>query len=636
MSAHGTGSKIPPTLLPVPSTCRRACTQARAACGTTTSSRRGWKSEHGIQCSHDAVRGALLPLRQMARAATADAIRTRILERIPDQIEALDGLMDKVRALVAPKPGKKVPSAGTVLSALDEFRKGLETKPGSAAWARRSRCRPTWPSKRCRVEMPATSLAAVLRARLLQLPDPERRAALAALRPETALALLHDWRFRARDAQLAPEGPWRTWMVMAGRGFGKTRCGAEWILERVEAGARRIHLVGATAADVRDTMIEGRAGSQHRPAPPAPGLHPPKRLLRWPQNGARALCFSSEKPRQLRGPQCDTAWADETAAWEKPDTWDQLLFGLRLGSDPRVCVTTTPRPTKLIKDILRARTTVVTRGSTYENAANLADDFIADIITRFEGTRLGRQELLAEILEDTPGALWKLAPRCHARRRSAGARPHRRRRRPSATNTESSAETGIIAAGVDTRGHGVLRDASGKYSPGEWGERAVLLHDELSADAIVVETNQGGDMAVHVITTAAEKLHRAKKRATPHITVVRVHACAASARAEAPPRSTSRAGCITCGASRSSKTSSRPGTRATGRPRRIASTRSWALTWSCCSRPRRVLRCRGEGSRSVLDATSRALRTTPTKTTTDPRGNPRHPHPPRDRRARAR
>lgn len=325
---------------------------------------------------------------------------------------------------------------------------------------------------------------------------------------------------------------------MAGRGFGKTRCGAEWILERVEAGARRIHLVGATAADVRDTMIEGESGILNI-APPRlrPVYIHSKRLLRWPQNGARALCFSSEKPRQLRGPQCDTAWADETAAWEKPDTWDQLLFGLRLGNDPRVCVTTTPRPTKLIKDILRARTTVVTRGSTYENAANLAEDFIADIITKFEGTRLGRQELLAEILEDTPGALWKLSLLDATRVDEA---PELARIAvavdPSATNTESSAETGIIAAGVDARGHGyVLRDASGKYSPGEWGERAVLLHDELSADAIVVETNQGGDMAVHVITTAAEKLHRAKKRATPHITVVRVHASRGKrARAEAP------------------------------------------------------------------------------------------------------
>lgn len=325
---------------------------------------------------------------------------------------------------------------------------------------------------------------------------------------------------------------------MAGRGFGKTRCGAEWILERVEQGARRIHLVGATVSDVRDTMIEGESGILSI-APPRlrPIYTPSKRLLRWPQTGARALCFSSEKPRQLRGPQCDTAWADEVAAWERPDTWDQLLFGLRLGTDPRVCVTTTPRPTPLIKRVLREATTVVTRGSTYENAANLAPQFLDDILRQFEGTRLGRQELLAEVLEDTPGALWKLGQIDATRVDEA---PELARIAvavdPSATNTETSAETGIVAGGVDARGHGyILRDASGKYTPGEWGEAAVLLHDRLDADCVVVEVNQGGDMAVHVITTAAEKLHREKKRKTPHITVRRVHASRGKrARAEAP------------------------------------------------------------------------------------------------------
>lgn len=325
---------------------------------------------------------------------------------------------------------------------------------------------------------------------------------------------------------------------MAGRGFGKTRCGAEWILERVEAGARRIHLVGAIAADVRDTMIEGESGILNV-APPRlrPVYTPTRRLLYWPQTGARALCFSSEKPRQLRGPQCDTAWADELAAWEKPDTWDQLLFGLRLGNDPRVCVTTTPRPTKQVREILASPTTAITRGSTYENAANLAADFLTDILKKFKGTRLGRQELEAELLEDTPGALWRLGQIDDDRVDQA---PELARIAvavdPSATNTETSAETGIVAGGVDDRGHGyILRDASGKYTPGEWGAAAVLLHDALDADCIVVETNQGGDMAVHVLTTAAEKLYREKKRKTPHVTIRRVHASRGKrARAEAP------------------------------------------------------------------------------------------------------
>lgn len=324
---------------------------------------------------------------------------------------------------------------------------------------------------------------------------------------------------------------------MAGRGFGKTRCGGEWILERVEAGSQRIHLVGATVSDVRDTMIEGESGILNV-APPRlrPIYTPSRRLLYWPQTGARALCFSSEKPRQLRGPQCDTAWADELAAWEKPDTWNQLLFGLRLGNDPRVCVTTTPRPTKQVREILAAPTTAVTRGSTYENAANLAEDFLTDILKKFEGTRLGRQELDAEVLEDTPGALWKLADLDADRvTEASGASRIAIAVDPSATNTESSAETGIVACGIDASGTGyVLRDASGKYSPGEWGEIAVRLHDDLGAVAVVIETNQGGDMAEHTLRTAAEKLCREKKRPTPHLVVVRVHA-AQGKRARAEP-----------------------------------------------------------------------------------------------------
>ena len=323
---------------------------------------------------------------------------------------------------------------------------------------------------------------------------------------------------------------------MAGRGFGKTRCGAEWVLSRVAAGARRIHLVGATAADVRDTMIEGESGLLAcAPADNRPVYIASKRLVRWP-NGARGLCFSAEQPRQLRGPQCDTAWADELAAWEKPETWDQLLFGLRLGSDPRVCVTTTPRPTKLVKRLVADRTTAVTRGSTYDNAANLAPQFIADILAVFEGTRLGRQELEAEILDDTPGALWTTAQLDGLRADG----PDELTRiavavDPSATSSETSAETGIVAAGADARGEAiVLCDRSGKYSPGEWGEVAVLLHDELGALCIVIETNQGGDMAEHVLVTAAEKLYREKKRPTPHLVVVRVHASTGK-RARAEP-----------------------------------------------------------------------------------------------------
>jgi phage terminase large subunit-like protein len=357
-----------------------------------------------------------------------------------------------------------------------------------------------------------------LRARLLALPDEERRAVLASLTPEAAESLLRDWRFRARDSQLAPEGSWRTWLVMAGRGFGKTRCGAEWVLERVAQGARRIHLVGATAADVRDTMIEGESGIL-TVAPPhlRPEYIPSKRLLRW-ANGARALCFSAEKPRQLRGPQCDTAWADEPCAWEREDAWTQLMFGLRLWADPRCVVTTTPRPTKLVKAIIKAAGDTITRGSTYENAANLAEQYIAEIIAPYEGTRLGLQEIHAAMLEDTPGALWTL-DLFDTTRIAASAAPAFDKVvvavDPSASSSEGSAETGIIGAGV-AGDHGfVVDDRSGKMSPGEWGDTSVLLYDELEADEIIGEVNNGGDMVGHVIATAAEKLFREGRRTSP-------------------------------------------------------------------------------------------------------------------------
>lgn len=327
--------------------------------------------------------------------------------------------------------------------------------------------------------------------------------------------------------------------MLAGRGFGKTRTGAEWVLERVRSGARRIALVAPTAADARDTMVEGEAGILARAHPDErPIYEPSKRRLTWPRYGAIATCFAAEKPDRLRGPQHDTAWCDELCAWKYPQaTWDMLGYGMRLG-DPRVCVTTTPRPIPTLKDILRDPATRTTRGSTYDNARNLARRFLARLKRKHEGTRLGRQELFAELLEDTPGALWTLAL---FERNRVPAAPDLSRLvvavdpQASAPPDEDAgddtaapgAETGIVAAGVDARGEGyVLADRSGRFSPAEWGERAVLLHDELRADCIVGETNNGGAMVEHVVTTAAEKLHRdgwkgrdgrVRKRPTPRI-----------------------------------------------------------------------------------------------------------------------
>lgn len=372
-----------------------------------------------------------------------------------------------------------------------------------------------------------------LRASLLALDDAARAEAIAALSEPDAEALLYDWNFWARDNQLPPAGEWLVWLLLAGRGFGKTRTGAEFVRARVERGeARRIALVSATAADVRDTMIEGPAGLLAVfPEHERPLYEPSKRRVTF-ASGAVATAYSADEPDRLRGPQHDTAWCDELAAWRYPDAaWDNLLFGMRLG-DPRLCVTTTPRPILLVKTLLAEASTVVTRGSTFDNAANLAASALAKLREKYDGTRLGRQELFAEILTDTPGALWTINILSAGRARvlpdltrvvvavdPAAADP------ATSKSEDSIAETGIVAValGADRDGY-VLRDASAKASPAEWGERAVLLHDELDADAIVAEVNQGGAMVAHVVRTAAEKLHREKRRTSPHVAVREVRA----------------------------------------------------------------------------------------------------------------
>ncbi|MCL6640250.1 MAG: terminase family protein, partial [Candidatus Rokubacteria bacterium] len=209
---------------------------------------------------------------------------------------------------------------------------------------------------------------------------------MAELTDEQAAELLYDWRFWARPEQLPPEGDWRVWLLLAGRGFGKTRTGAEWVRAQVESGrCGRLALVAPTAADVRDVMVEGESGIL-AVSPPwfRPVYEPSKRRLTWP-NGAIATTYSADEPDRLRGPQHDGAWCDEIASWKYPEAWDMLMFGLRLGRDPRVVVTTTPKPVRLVRDLLALPTTAVTRGSTYDNAENLAPAFLEQIIRKYEG-----------------------------------------------------------------------------------------------------------------------------------------------------------------------------------------------------------------------------------------------------------
>jgi predicted phage terminase large subunit-like protein len=291
---------------------------------------------------------------------------------------------------------------------------------------------------------------------------------------------------------------------LAGRGFGKTRSGAEWVRAQVGAGtAKRIALVAPTAADARDVMIEGESGLLAiAPSDDRPLYEPSKRRLSWP-NGAVATLFSADEPERLRGPQFDAAWCDELAAWRYPAAWDNLMMCLRLGEHPRVVVTTTPKPVRLVRALLKSPDCVVTRGTTRENARHLAPSFLAAIVKQYEGTRLGRQELEAELLEDVPGALWT---RDAIERARVATAPVLRRVvvaiDPAASSGESADETGIVVAGLGEDGHGyVLDDLSGRYRPHEWAARAIGAFRKHAADRIVAETNNGGEMVEATLRT---------------------------------------------------------------------------------------------------------------------------------------
>lgn len=282
----------------------------------------------------------------------------------------------------------------------------------------------------------------------------------------------------------------------------------------------RIAIVGPTAADVRDVMIYGESGLMNVcPQWFRPEHEPSKRRLIFP-NGVIVHTYSAEKPDRLRGPQHHAAWCDEVAAWRYPEAWDNLMMGLRLGDKPRVVATTTPRPTKLIRDLVSDEGVHVTRGSTYENRANLSPQFFREVVSRYEGTRLGRQELYAELLLDVPGALWTRdlldQQRVqHAPRREACARIVVGVD-PAVTSAEGSNETGIIVAckSVDGKGY-VLGDHSLRGTPNEWARKVVMLYREYEADCVVAEVNQGGDLVAQIIqsvdpTVPVRKVHAAR------------------------------------------------------------------------------------------------------------------------------
>ena len=286
-------------------------------------------------------------------------------------------------------------------------------------------------------------------------------------------------------------------------------------------------IVSATAADARDIVVEGESGIL-AVCPPwnKPVYQSSKRRVTWP-NGSTATLYTADQPDRLRGPQHHWAICDELAAWRYlADAWSNLMFGLRLGEFPQCSIATTPRPIALIRELLKDPATVATRGGTYENRGNLAPAFFKKIISRYEGTRHGRQEIFAEILDDTPGALWTHA----TLEKNRISKPPSMVRivvavDPAASNSEGSNDTGIIVAGIDESGHGyLLEDLTCKASPGEWGKLAVQAYDKYDADRLVAETNQGGAMVEHVIASAAKDMYERKERTSKNVAYRGVHA----------------------------------------------------------------------------------------------------------------
>ena len=312
------------------------------------------------------------------------------------------------------------------------------------------------------------------------------------------------WLASARPAQLPPAGDWRVWLVLAGRGFGKTRLGAEDVAwYGLCHPGHQIAIVAPTFNDVRGTCFEGVSGMiACLPQECIADYNRTRQELRL-TNGALYRGFSADTPDRLRGPQFHRAWGDEVAAWANPDAWDQLMFGLRLGTDPRVVVTTTPRPTPLIRALAKDSRTVLTHGSTFDNADNLAPTALAALRERYAGTRLGRQELDAEILDDVPGALWTRD------RIRVGPPPPDLVRvvvavDPSgASGNEDGDSIGIVVAGKGADGRAyVIEDATCDLGPAGWGRRAVERYAAHRADVIVAERNFGGAMVESVIRTA--------------------------------------------------------------------------------------------------------------------------------------
>ena len=351
----------------------------------------------------------------------------------------------------------------------------------------------------------------VARLRAVQVDDPRLDTidtAKSSLMRDAQTKFEYSWPLVARENQTPPDGRWTAWMLLAGRGFGKTRAGAEWVRAQVESGrVGRIALVARTPAEIRETMIHGPSGLLSICPPWAmPEYEHTNRKLTWP-NGATAFIYSSYEPDQLRGQQFEAAWCDELASWKYPrDTWDTLAFTLRFGADPRVVITTTPKPLSLLRELVARPDIIVTRGTTYDNEDNMAPSFFSHIRATYEGTKIGRQEIHADLIDQSEDALWdrEWIDDSRVERAPESLREVVVAIDPSVTSNPRSSETGIVVAGIDSEKHCyVLADGSDRMSPSKWAERAMSLYDKHSADRIIGETNNGGDLVQEVLRTAS-------------------------------------------------------------------------------------------------------------------------------------
>ena len=307
----------------------------------------------------------------------------------------------------------------------------------------------------------------------------------------------------ARENQCEPLGNWIYWLILAGRGWGKTYTASQWIRKRIDnLESKHIALVAPRAADIRDIMIEGQSGIlEVFPPHQRPLYEPSKRRITF-YTGATAITYSGDEPDQLRGPNIDSFWCDELASCRyQKEIMDMLSFCLRIGKNPRGIITTTPRPTKTIKDLVKDLNVHITRGTTYENRDNLSPVFFSTIIEKYEKTRIGQQEIYGKILDDNPKALWKSGQIEDSR---VSKHPELRRIvigvDPAITSNKNSDETGIIAVGKGTDSHFyVLDDKSCRETPAKWGKEVIAVYYKLKADRVIAEVNQGGDMVEYII-----------------------------------------------------------------------------------------------------------------------------------------